>query len=222
MFTGIVEEIGVVVSISKGAQSSKMTLQGNVIFEDMHIGDSVAVNGVCLTVTSKTGNTFTVDVMAETLRRSSLGSLTNGSKVNMERAMAANGRFGGHIVSGHIDGTGEIESFVKEDNAVWVTVKTPAGILKYIIEKGSITIDGISLTVAYVDSHCFKVSLIPHTAANTTLLSKKPGDIVNLENDIVGKYIDKLLHFNEDAEGEQSSKKESGISMDFLTQNGFF
>lgn len=222
MFTGIVEEIGVVVSVSKGAQSSKMTLQGNVIFEDMHIGDSVAVNGVCLTVTSKTGNTFTVDVMAETLRRSSLGSLTNGSKVNMERAMAANGRFGGHIVSGHIDGTGEIESFVKEDNAVWVTVKTSARILKYIIEKGSITIDGISLTVAYVDSHCFKVSLIPHTAANTTLLSKKPGDIVNLENDIVGKYIDKLLHFNEDAEGEQSSKKESGISMDFLAQNGFF
>lgn len=222
MFTGIVEEIGGVVSVSKGAQSSKMTLQGNVIFEDMHIGDSVAVNGVCLTVTSKMGNTFTVDVMAETLRRSSLGSLTNGSKVNMERAMAANGRFGGHIVSGHIDGTGEIESFVKEDNAVWVTVKTPAGILKYIIEKGSITIDGISLTVAYVDSHCFKVSLIPHTATNTTLLSKKPGDIVNLENDIVGKYIDKLLHFNEDAEGEQSSKKESGISMDFLAQNGFF
>lgn len=221
MFTGIVEEIGTVVSISKGVQSSKLTLQGDVIFEDMHIGDSISVNGVCLTVTTKTGNTFTVDVMAETLRRSSLGSLTNGSKVNMERAMAANGRFGGHIVSGHIDGTGEIESFVKEDNAVWVTIKTPAKILKYIIEKGSITIDGISLTVAYVDSHCFQVSLIPHTAANTTLLSKKPGDIVNLENDIVGKYIDKLLHFKDDTEGEHNNKKESGISMDFLAQNGF-
>ncbi len=221
MFTGIVEEIGTVVSISKGVQSSKLTLQGDVIFEDMHIGDSIAVNGVCLTVTTKTSNTFTVDVMAETLRRSSLGSLTNGGKVNMERAMAANGRFGGHIVSGHIDGTGEIESFVKEDNAVWVTIKTPAKILKYIIEKGSITIDGISLTVAYVDNHCFKVSVIPHTAANTTLLSKKPGDIVNLENDIVGKYIDKLLHFKDDSEEEQNSKKESGISMDFLAQNGF-
>ncbi len=221
MFTGIVEEIGTVVSISKGVQSSKLTLQGDVIFEDMHIGDSIAVNGVCLTVTTKTSNTFTVDVMAETLRRSSLGNLTNGSKVNMERAMAANGRFGGHIVSGHIDGTGEIESFVKEDNAVWVTIKTPAKILKYIIEKGSITIDGISLTVAYVDNHCFKVSLIPHTAANTTLLSKKPGDIVNLENDIVGKYIDKLLHFKDDSEEEQRGKKESGISMDFLAQNGF-
>ena len=221
MFTGIVEEIGTVVSISKGVQSSKLTLQGDVIFEDMHIGDSIAVNGVCLTVTTKTSNTFTADVMAETLRRSSLGSLTNGSKVNMERAMAANGRFGGHIVSGHIDGTGEIESFVKEDNAVWVTIKTPAKILKYIIEKGSITIDGISLTVAYVDNHCFKVSLIPHTAANTTLLSKKPGDIVNLENDIVGKCIDKLLHFKDDSEEEQGGKKESGISMDFLAKNGF-
>ncbi len=221
MFTGIVEEIGTVVSISKGVQSSKLTLQGDVIFEDMHIGDSIAVNGVCLTVTTKTSNTFTVDVMAETLRRSSLGSLTSGGKVNMERAMAANGRFGGHIVSGHIDGTGEIESFVKEDNAVWVTIKTPAKILKYIIEKGSITIDGISLTVAYVDNHCFKVSVIPHTAANTTLLSKKPGDIVNLENDIVGKYIDKLLHFKDDSEEKQNSNKESGISMDFLAQNGF-
>lgn len=221
MFTGIVEEIGTVVSISKGVQSSKLTLQGDVIFEDMHIGDSIAVNGVCLTVTTKTSNTFVVDVMAETLRRSSLGGLTNGSKVNMERAMAANGRFGGHIVSGHIDGTGEIESFVKEDNAVWVTVKTPAKILKYIIEKGSITIDGISLTVAYVDSHCFKVSLIPHTAANTTLLSKKPGDIVNLENDIVGKYIDKLLHFQDDAEEETINNAASGISIDFLAKNGF-
>lgn len=221
MFTGIVEEIGTVVSISKGVQSSKLTLQGDVIFEDMHIGDSIAVNGVCLTVTTKTSNTFTVDVMAETLRRSSLGSLTNGSKVNMERAMAANGRFGGHIVSGHIDGTGVIESFVKEDNAVWVTINTPSKILKYIIEKGSITIDGISLTVAYVDSDCFKVSLIPHTAANTTLLSKKPGDIVNLENDVVGKYIDKLLHFKDNSEEEMRSEKTSSISMDFLAQNGF-
>ena len=221
MFTGIVEEIGTVVSISKGVQSSKLTLQGDVIFEDMHIGDSIAVNGVCLTVTTKTSNTFTVDVMAETLRRSSLGSLINGSKVNMERAMAANGRFGGHIVSGHIDGTGVIESFVKEDNAVWVTINTPSKILKYIIEKGSITIDGISLTVAYVDSDCFKVSLIPHTAANTTLLIKKPGDIVNLENDVVGKYIDKLLHFKDNSEEEMRSEKTSSISMDFLAQNGF-
>lgn len=220
MFTGIVEEIGTVVSVSQGTKDARLTLQGNLIFEDMHVGDSIAVNGVCLTVTEKTSSTFTADVMPETMRRSSLGKLMRGSRVNMERAMAANGRFGGHIVSGHIDGTGEIERLVKEDNAVWVTVKTNEKILKYIIEKGSITIDGISLTVAYVDNRCFKVSLIPHTAANTTLLTKKTGDIVNLENDIVGKYIDKLLHF-EDAKPEDGEAATGGISVDFLTKNGF-
>lgn len=219
MFTGIVEEIGTVAAIQKGVQSSRLTLCGERIFEDMHIGDSIAVNGVCLTVTTKTASTFTVDVMAETLRRSSLGALSKGSRVNMERAMAANGRFGGHIVSGHIDGTGVIESFVREDNAVWVTVSCGAKLLKYIIEKGSIAIDGISLTVAYVDDKCFKVSLIPHTGANTTLLEKKVGDIVNLENDVVGKYIDKLLHFKD--VDDQESNKSTGLSMDFLAQNGF-
>lgn len=218
MFTGIVEEIGTILSIKKGVKSSALTISGDLIFEDMHIGDSIAVNGVCLTVTNKTKESFTADVMAETLRRSSLGSLKAGSKVNLERAMAANGRFGGHIVSGHIDGTGEIESFVREDNAVWVTVKTPVKLLKYIIEKGSIAIDGVSLTVAYVDKRCFKVSLIPHTAANTILLSKKTGDIVNLENDIVGKYIEKLMHFDEQVEEDT---KTTGISMDFLAKNGF-
>lgn len=218
MFTGIVEEIGTILSVKKGVKSSALTISGDLIFEDMHIGDSIAVNGVCLTVTNKTKESFTADVMAETLRRSSLGSLKAGSKVNLERAMAANGRFGGHIVSGHIDGTGEIESFVREDNAVWVTVKTPVKLLKYIIEKGSIAIDGVSLTVAYVDNRCFKVSLIPHTAANTILLSKKTGDIVNLENDIVGKYIEKLMHFDEQVEEDT---KTTGISMDFLAKNGF-
>lgn len=223
MFTGIVEEIGAVVSITQGAKAAKLALQGTLIFEDMHIGDSIAVNGVCLTVTEKTSNTFIVDVMPETLRRSSLGKLSKGSRVNMERAMAANGRFGGHIVSGHIDGTGEIESFIQEDNAVWVTVKASPKLLKYIIEKGSIAIDGISLTVAYVDDRCFKVSLIPHTASNTTLLAKKAGDIVNLENDIVGKYIDKLLHFEAcGAEADGAGEKAyGGISMDFLAENGF-
>ena len=218
MFTGIVEEIGTILSVKKGVKSSALTISGDLIFEDMHIGDSIAVNGVCLTVTNKTKESFTADVMAETLRRSSLGSLKAGSNVNLERAMAANGRFGGHIVSGHIDGTGEIESFVREDNAVWVTVKTPVKLLKYIIEKGSIAIDGVSLTVAYVDKRCFKVSLIPHTAANTILLSKKAGDIVNLENDIVGKYIEKLMHFDEQVEEDT---KTTGISMDFLAKNGF-
>lgn len=222
MFTGIIEEIGKIVSIKNGAKSSVLTINGKLIFEDMHIGDSIAVNGVCLTVTSKTNDTFTADVMAETLRRSSLGSLKVGSYVNLERAMAANGRFGGHIVSGHIDGTGEIESFVKEDNAVWVTIKTPDKLLKYIIEKGSIAIDGISLTVAYVDDRCFKVSLIPHTGANTTLLDKKPGDIVNLENDVVGKYVEKLLRYGDaPASASPSRSSESPLTEDFLAQHGF-
>lgn len=216
MFTGIVEEMGTVLSIKNGSKSSRLSISGDVIFADMHIGDSIAVNGVCLTVTDKTEGVFLADVMAETLRRSSLGLLRNGSRVNLERAMAADGRFGGHIVSGHIDGTGEIESFVREDNAVWVTIKTPVKLLKYIIEKGSIAIDGVSLTVAYVDDRVFKVSLIPHTAAHTTLLSKKAGDIVNLENDIVGKYIEKLLRWEEE---EVSDGK--GISLDFLARNGY-
>ncbi len=223
MFTGIIEEIGTVASIQRGAKSSRLTIKGKLIFEDMHIGDSIAVNGVCLTVTEKSENTFTADVMAETLRRSSLGSLSLGSRVNLERAMAADGRFGGHIVSGHIDGTGEIAGMDREDNAVWVTVKAPPALLRYIIEKGSIAIDGISLTVAYVDNQCFKVSLIPHTAGHTTLLDKKNGDVVNLENDIVGKYVDKLLHFDETQglAGNVGTRAESRINTDFLKENGF-
>lgn len=235
MFTGIIEEIGTITSISKGAKSSKLTIRGEKIFSDMHIGDSIAVNGVCLTVTTMNGNTFTADVMAETLRRSSLGSLVSGSPVNLERAMAANGRFGGHIVSGHIDGTGVIESFLREDNAVWVTVRTTDKLLKYIIEKGSIAIDGISLTVAYVDDVCFKVSLIPHTGVNTTLLDKKAGDIVNLENDVVGKYVEKLLYKGNsssvngsnsyiDVAGINDSRSggdSSGITQSFLAEYGF-
>ena len=218
MFTGIIEEVGTLLATRKASKSESLTIEAPYVLQDAKVGDSIAVNGICLTATSISGNTFTADVMAETMRQTSLGTLHTGSKVNLERAMAAGGRFGGHIVSGHIDGTGQIESFVKEDNAVWVTVKTPAKLLRYIIEKGSIAIDGVSLTVAYVDDTCFKVSLIPHTAAHTTLLSKKAGDIVNLENDIVGKYIDKLMHYETGVE-EETTK--SGISMDFLAKNGF-
>ena len=176
----------------------------------------MAVNGVCLTATTVGSDYFTADVMSETLRRSSLGSLKSGSEVNLERAMAMGGRFGGHIVSGHIDGTGTILSMTKEDNAVWVTIETTKPILNLIVEKGSIAIDGISLTVAAVDEKSFSVSLIPHTGKETTLLSKKPGDIVNLENDIVGKYIEKLMK-----KTESTSKKESGLTTSFLMENGF-
>ncbi len=217
MFTGIVEEIGVIKAIDKGAKSARLTICGDVVTKDAHVGDSIAVNGICFTVTSLNGNCFTADVMAETMRRTSLSMLAPKSKVNLERAMALNGRFGGHIVSGHIDGTGTVSKFEREDNAVWVTIDTTADILKYIIEKGSIAIDGVSLTVAYVDSKCFKVSIIPHTAAETTLLTRKQGDIVNLENDIIGKYVEKLMKYGGDGNGE----KPSGLSEAFLMENGF-
>ena len=216
MFTGIVEEKGKVKSIKKGAKSAMLSIEGNKIFEDVHLGDSIAVNGVCLTVTSYSKNVFTADVMNETLKRSSLGSLKNGSEVNLERAMAANGRFGGHIVSGRIDGTGVISDMSKDDIAIWVTISTTAEILRLIVEKGSIAIDGISLTVAKVSNTDFAVSVIPHTGANTTLLDKKVGDVVNLENDITGKYIEKLLGLS-----KEEKKPESRITKDFLTKYGF-
>ena len=217
MFTGIIEEIGTIKSINSNGISSQLCISANAILEDTKIGDSIAVNGVCLTVTSIKSNLFTADVMAETLRRSNLGSLIPQSKVNLERAMPANGRFGGHIVSGHIDGTGTIVEIKPEGNAVWIKINCSDNLLKYIIHKGSITIDGISLTVAKVTDSDFSVSIIPHTAANTTLLQKKSGDVVNLENDVVGKYIEKLLSFQKIDEQKPQSK----ITEEFLRQNGF-
>lgn len=217
MFTGIIEEIGTIKSINSTGISSQLCISANTILEDTKIGDSIAVNGVCLTVTSIKSNLFTADVMAETLRRSNLGSLIPQSKVNLERAMPANGRFGGHIVSGHIDGTGTIVEKKPEGNAVWIKINCSDNLLKYIIHKGSITIDGISLTVAKVTDSDFSVSIIPHTAANTTLLQKKSGDVVNLENDVVGKYIEKLLSFQK----KDEQKPQSKITEEFLRQNGF-
>ena len=211
MFTGIIEEIGTVRRIEHGAKGARLTIQAKTVLEDTRIGDSIATNGVCLTVVSMTGDSFSADVMAESLRRSSLGTLQGGSPVNLERAMAANGRFGGHIVSGHIDGTGTIASQKREDNAVWVKIKTPAPLLRYIVEKGSIAIDGVSLTVAAVTDTDFSVSIIPHTGAQTILLGKKPGDPVNLECDVIGKYVEKLT----------APHKSGGISTNFLAENGF-
>ena len=189
MFTGIIEEIGTVRRVSDG----RLELSVKKVLEGTKVGDSIAVNGVCLTVTSLDGTGFTADVMPETLRRSNLGSLKSGDRVNTERAMAADGRFGGHIVSGHIDGTGTVISKKNEGNAVWVKIEADRQILSLIVEKGSIAIDGISLTVAALDEKSFSVSVIPHTGEETTLLSRRPGDKVNLENDIVGKYVQRLL-----------------------------
>lgn len=222
MFTGIVEEMGRIKSIARGSRSAVLTIEASKVLEESQTGDSIAVNGVCLTVTSLGSGEFTADVMGETLRRSSLGSLQRGSQVNLERAMAADGRFGGHIVSGHIDGTGTVASMKKEDNAVWVTVDTPPHLLKYIVEKGSIAIDGISLTVAQVAEGSFSVSLIPHTGAQTTLLQRKPGDVVNLENDVIGKYVERLMNFMELSPGDNASPdSQSRISMEFLAEHGF-
>ena len=211
MFTGIIEEIGKISNIRQGTASCVLTVVARKVLEDVHIGDSIAVNGTCLTVCSTDGNGFSADVMPETMRRSNLGRLSPGSAVNLERAMAADGRFGGHIVSGHIDGMGVIASLRREDNAVWVTIAAPPEILKYIVEKGSVAIDGISLTVVKVTARDFAVSVIPHTAAQTTLLSRKPGDVVNLECDIIAKYVEKLL-------APQHGGK---ITPGFLAEHGF-
>ena len=214
MFTGIIEKIGTVKKVTRLSKGAVLEIEAGDLLEGVKIGDSIAVNGVCLTATSLGGGCFTADVMAETMRRSSLSGISSGDKVNLERAMAADGRFGGHIVSGHIDGPGSVSELKREDNAVWVTIKADPSILRLIVEKGSIAIDGISLTVAYVDDKCFKVSVIPHTGEETTLLSKKPGDPVNLENDIIGKYVERLL-------GRDDVLKKNEAFSALLSENGF-
>ncbi len=215
MFTGIIEELGTVRSLISGSRSGKLTISAETVLEGTRIGDSIAVNGVCLTVTEMTGSSFTADVMPETLSRSALGSLTSGSRVNLERAMPADGRFGGHIVSGHIDGTGTITALRRDENAVWVTIAADSRILQLIVEKGSIAIDGISLTVAALNSTGFSVSVIPHTGSRTTLLLKQVGEQVNLENDILGKYIKRLL------QPQPQETAPSRITEAFLAEHGF-
>lgn len=217
MFTGIVEEMGVIKSIRKGASSAVLEIQAQVVLEDVHIGDSIAVNGVCLTATSFTPTTFTADVMHETLNRSSLANLRPGSRVNLERAMAANGRFGGHIVAGHVDGVGTVLQTRKDDNAIWYTIGASPEVLRYVVEKGSITIDGISLTVAKVTDADFSISAIPHTVAVTVLQDRKPGDTVNLETDIIGKYVEKLLT----PQAQPTQQPTSNITREFLSRYGY-
>ena len=212
MFTGIVEEVGTVVGVQRGGNKSCIRIKAQKVLEDIRLGDSIAVNGVCLTVTDFDSASFQADVMNETLSRSSLGSLRSGSPVDLERAMAAGGRFGGHIVSGHIDGTGTVTDIKNDGIAVWYTVSAKPEIMRYIVEKGSVAIDGISLTVAKVTDSSFSVSIIPHTAAQTVLGTKKTGDTVNLENDIIAKYVEKLIKPDSTA---------GGVSMELLAKNGF-
>lgn len=212
MFTGIIEEIGTIKGIRRGNDSVVLDIEARHLLEDVKIGDSIATNGVCLTVTSLKGHLFSADAMPETMHRTTLGGLRPGDRVNLERALCLNGRLGGHIVAGHVDGVGEIVRKDKNENAVWITVSAPPAILKYIIEKGSVAIDGVSLTVAYIDESAFKVSVIPHTQGQTTLIGKFPGDKVNLENDMIAKYVEKLM---------SGGKSGGGISLEFLQENGF-
>lgn len=215
MFTGIVEEVGRVERVQRGARSAVLSIRASRVLEDVHIGDSIAVNGVCLTVTDFDARGFRADVMPETMDRSALSSLSSGLPVNLERAMAANGRFGGHIVAGHVDAVGTIMRLRRDDNAVWFDIAAPESVLRYVVEKGSIAIDGVSLTVARVGEGEFSISAIPHTLANTALNFKRAGDRVNLEADIIGKYVEKLLR---PAPERETS---GGVTLELLMKNGF-
>ena len=217
MFTGIIEEIGVVRGIKHGSDSAQLLIEAAKVLEDSRIGDSIAVNGVCLTVVSFRHGLFTADVMSETLEKSNLGMLRSGDKVNLERALRLGDRLGGHLVSGHIDGVGTITRLAKKDIATLVTVSAPPEVMRYVIKKGSVAIDGTSLTIVDVESGAFQVSLIPHTAKATVLGQKKEGDTVNLEADIIGKYVEKLIAPKE----VEEVRRESRVDLDFLAEHGF-
>ena len=220
MFTGLVEEIGEMRRIGRKGEAMVLSIAASRIMDDLKLGDSVAVNGVCLTATTIQKNLFTVDVMPETYRSTNLKELQGGSKVNLERAMAAGARFGGHIVQGHVDGTGLIRSVYTDQNAVvYEIAPSNTELFKYIIPKGSVTLDGISLTVVKADESSFTVSIIPHTLAETVLAFKNAGDTVNIENDILGKYVDHLLHYG--SQGADSKTSNRGISHDYLSEHGF-
>ncbi|MDE7374568.1 MAG: riboflavin synthase [Odoribacter sp.] len=212
MFTGIIEEIGKIKAVRRGTRSIVLEVEAVKVLEGTRIGDSIATNGVCLTVTALGSGCFSADVMPETMSRSNLGLLKPGDRVNLERALCLNSRLGGHIVAGHVDGTGRIVGKEQDENAIWITVAASPEVLRYMIEKGSIAIDGVSLTVAYVGEEVFKVSVIPHTQEETVLVSKRPGELVNLENDMIAKYVEKLTG---------GSRKTQGLSLEFLQENGF-
>lgn len=223
MFTGIVEEIGQVISVRSGPRGGILSVRGAMVTSDARLGDSIAVNGVCLTVTGLNGTGFSADVMKETLNRSNLGRLKPGSRVNLERAMAAEGRFGGHMVSGHIDGIGRIEGVKLDGNAIWYQVRPPEGLMKYMAEKGSVAIDGISLTIAKRDRETFWVSIIPLTRSQTILGERRPGDLVNLESDPMARYLDQMeLHRNRSpVSGAEQQNKSKGLTRSFLESHGF-
>ena len=216
MFTGLVEELGKVKGIARGALSARLTVYAKEVLKDVKLGDSIAVNGTCLTVVEYGSTWFTADVMPETIDRTALAGLKAGDVVNLERALQVGDRLGGHIMSGHIDGIGTIRAKEQNDNAVIVRIEAGPEVMRYVIQKGSIAIDGISLTVVEVGDNWFTVSLIPHTAAVTTLGAKGTGDKVNLENDIIGKYVEKLMGLS----NEKPAPKQ-GLTEVLLLENGF-
>ncbi|MEY4480011.1 MAG: hypothetical protein RLZZ267_689 [Bacillota bacterium] len=221
MFTGIIEELGRVRSIRTQGEAMVIAVAAKAIMHDVKLGDSIAVNGVCLTVIAFDSSGFQADVMPETFRSTSLSSLQPGSEVNLERAMAANGRFGGHIVQGHVDGIGEIVSKKTESNAIVYQIRpTRDHLMRYIIPKGSITIDGISLTVGEVREGTFTLWIIPHTLDQTILKHRSIGDIVNLECDVLGRYVEHFLRMGPMTNTEQSHKS-SGLTLEKLIENGF-
>lgn len=215
MFTGIIEELGTVLEAKRLQSKNYLRIQASLVLEGTKLGDSIAVNGVCLTVVSLDKWSFTVDVMPETYRKTTLESLSPGDKVNLERAMSAQGRFGGHFVSGHVDSTGEILTIAREENAVLLEIGAPPSTMRYIVEKGSIAVEGISLTVAKVGEKSFWVSLIPHTYAHTNLQYKRKGSLVNLETDMIAKYIEKFLLLN------REMQPQSKLTFSYLKELGF-
>jgi riboflavin synthase len=220
MFTGIVEEIGEVASIRATGRAISLAIRANKVLEDVRLGDSIAVNGICLTVVSFDRSHFVVDVVPETMRRTTLHELAPGHLVNLERAMAMGGRFGGHIVSGHIDGVGRIVSIAREDTARVIRIAAPSFVMRYVVPKGSITVDGVSLTVMDVDAESFRVSIIPHTGQVTILKDKQEGSRVNLECDIIGKYVEKLLT-GYVPDGVRKPTGENVLTTEFLREHGF-
>ncbi len=215
MFTGIVEEMGAVTSMERTLAGTRMTILASTVMGDLKIGDSVSVNGICLTVVAKGERDFVVDVSPETLSVTTLGRLAPGAPVNLERAMKLNERIGGHLVAGHVDGVGTIRSRHQEGNAIFFTIEAPSEILRYCVTKGSITVDGISLTINEVGDHSFSVAIIPHTANVTTLGLKQVDDTVNLESDLIGKYVERLLQ-----ERSQLPKSTPIIDKDYLQKRG--
>ncbi|MCL5677326.1 MAG: riboflavin synthase [Firmicutes bacterium] len=220
MFTGVVEELGRVEGVRRGARSLELEINAPSVAGDLSVGDSVSVSGVCLTVTRRQQNVFFADVMPETLEHTSLGQLRPGDPVNLERSMASGGRFGGHLVLGHVDALGRITAVHREDNAVRLRISAPAVVMRYVVAKGSVAVDGVSLTVAGLGDGWVEVAVIPHTLAVTTFRRRRVGDAVNLEADILGKYVERILEARLES-APAGSQPAPGLTAGFLREQGF-